>query len=146
MSRKLISNSEVLAEMLQDPQFRADWERTALARAVAEAVIRYRTERGLSQTALARLLGWRQPVVARLEAAEHNPTMDTLLSLARKLGLRVQVDVGPKTGVVAKVTKSRAALSPRMPLAMRSGTGRPPGAPSGAVPRPPSQATDAASH
>ena len=66
-------------------------------------------ERGLSQTALARLLGWRQPVVARLEAAEHNLTMDTLLTLARKLGLRVQVDVGPKTGVVAKVTKSRAA-------------------------------------
>ena len=47
--------------------------------------------------------------LARLEAAEHNPTMDTLLTLARKLGLRVQVDVGPKTGVVAKVTKSRAA-------------------------------------
>jgi ribosome-binding protein aMBF1 (putative translation factor) len=109
MSRRLISNTEVLAEMLQDPQFRAEWERTALARAVAEAVIRYRAERGLSQTALARLLGWRQPVVARLEAAEHNPTMDTLLTLARKLGLRVQVDVGPKTGVVAKVTKSRAA-------------------------------------
>ena len=73
--------------MLQDTDFRAEWERTALAR----------------------LLGWRQPVVARLEAAEHYPTMDTLLTLARKLGLRVQVDVGPKTGVVAKVTKSRAA-------------------------------------
>jgi hypothetical protein len=28
---------------------------------------------------------------------------------ALTLGLRVQVDVGPKTGVVAKVTKSRAA-------------------------------------
>jgi ribosome-binding protein aMBF1 (putative translation factor) len=109
MSRQLISNTEVLAEMLQDPQFRAEWERTALARAVAEAVIRYRVERGLSQTALARLLGWRQPVVARLEAAEHNPTMDTLLTLARKLDLRVQVDVGPKTGVVVKVTNSRAA-------------------------------------
>jgi ribosome-binding protein aMBF1 (putative translation factor) len=108
MSRRLISNTEVLEEMLQDPQFRAEWQRTALARAVAEAVIRYRAERGLSQTALARLLGWRQPVVARLEAAEHNPTMDTLLTLARTLGLRVQVDVGPKTGVVAKVTKSRA--------------------------------------
>jgi transcriptional regulator with XRE-family HTH domain len=76
---------------------------------VAEAVIRYRAERGLSQTALARLLGWSQPVVARLEAAEHNPSMDTLVALARKLSLRVHVDVGPKTGVVAKVTKSRAA-------------------------------------
>ena len=42
MSRRLISNTEVLAEMLQDPQFKAEWERTALARAVAEAVIRYR--------------------------------------------------------------------------------------------------------
>lgn len=108
MSRRLISNSEVLQEMLQDPAFRAEWERTALARAVAEAVIRYRAEHDLSQSALGRLLGWRQPVVARLEAAEHNPSMDTLLTLARTLGLRVHVDVGPKTGVVARVTKSRA--------------------------------------
>jgi len=76
---------------------------------VAEAVIHYRAEHGLSQTALAGLLGWRQPVVARLEAAEHNPSMDTLFTLARKLGLRVRVDVGPKSGVVARVTKSRAA-------------------------------------
>jgi len=109
MTRRLIGNTEVLAEMLQDPQFRAEWERTALARAVAEAVIRYRSKHGLSQTGLAALLGWRQPVVARLEAAEHNPSMDTLLTLARALGLRVHVDVGPKTGVIAKVTKSRAA-------------------------------------
>jgi hypothetical protein len=43
------------------PKFRAEWERTALARAVAEAVIRYRAEHGLSQTALARVLGWSQP-------------------------------------------------------------------------------------
>ncbi|HEX9517348.1 MAG TPA: helix-turn-helix transcriptional regulator [Streptosporangiaceae bacterium] len=109
MTRRLAGNPEVLAEMLQDPQFRAEWERTALARAVAEAVIRYRAEHGLSQTGLAGLLGWRQPVVARLEAAEHNPSMDTLLTLARALGLRVHVEVGPKTGVIAKVTKSRAA-------------------------------------
>ena len=109
MTRRLISNTEVLAEMLQDPAFRAEWERTALARAVAEAVIRYRAEHRLSQSALARLLSCRQPVVARLEAAEHNPSMDTLLTLARKLGLRVHVDVGPKTGVVARVTKARAA-------------------------------------
>jgi transcriptional regulator with XRE-family HTH domain len=95
--------------MLQDPEFRAAWERTALARAVAEAVIRYRAEHQLSQTALAGLPGWRQPVVARLEAAEHNLSMDTLLTLARTLGLRVEVDVGPRIGVVAKVTKVCAA-------------------------------------
>lgn len=80
-----------------------------VARAVAEAVIRYRAEHKLTQTGLARLLGWSQPVVARLEAAEHNPTMDTLVALSRTLGLRVHVDVSRKTGVVAKVTKTRAA-------------------------------------
>ena len=109
MTRPLISYDQVLADMLQDPAFRAQWERTALARAVAEAVIRYRAEHKLTQTGLARLLGWSQPVVARLEAAEHNPTMDTLVTLSRTLSLRVHVDVGPKTGVIAKITKSRAA-------------------------------------
>jgi hypothetical protein len=28
MSIRLITNTEVLAQMLQDPQFRAEWERT----------------------------------------------------------------------------------------------------------------------
>ena len=61
MTRRLISNDQVLADMLQDPAFRAQWERTALARAVAEAVIGYRAEHKLTQTRLARLLGWSQP-------------------------------------------------------------------------------------
>ncbi len=38
MARRLISNAEVLDDMLKDPEFREEWERTALARAVAEAV------------------------------------------------------------------------------------------------------------
>ena len=64
MSKRLASNAEVLEEMLADPQFRAEWERTALARVVAEAVTAYRAEHRLSQSALAQLLGWSQPVVA----------------------------------------------------------------------------------
>ena len=59
----------VLEDQLQDPAFRAEWERTALARAVANAVLRYRTERGLSQRALARLMDWKQLQVARLGAS-----------------------------------------------------------------------------
>ena len=109
-------------------------------------MICYRAERGLSQTALARLLGWRQPVVARLEAAEHNPTMDTLVTLARKLGLRVQVDVGPKTGVVAKVTKSRQRDSRPHTSGIVLVLGGLRRHPPGAIPRAPSQATDAARH
>ena len=43
------TNDDLIAEELRaDPQFRADWERTALARAVAVAVVRHRAEHDLS--------------------------------------------------------------------------------------------------
>jgi transcriptional regulator with XRE-family HTH domain len=93
---QLKTNDEVLAEQLGDPEFRAEWERTALARALAIAVLQYRTERGLSQRALAEQLGWKQPAVARLELGEHNPSYDTLLELAQKLGLELVLDITPK--------------------------------------------------
>lgn len=111
---------QVLEGQLQDPAFRAEWERTALARAVANAVVRYRAERGFSQRALARLMDWKQPQVARLELGEHNPTIDTLLALSRKLGLRFAFAIGPagvplpvrprKTDVVERVDTDQGRL------------------------------------
>lgn len=86
---------DVLAEELEDPAFREQWEDTALARAVAIALVQYRAEHHLSQTALAKLLGVKQPTVARWEIGEHNPTWDTLLLLARKLGITVSLTVQP---------------------------------------------------
>ena len=54
-------------------------------------------------------LGWKPSVVSRLEAAEHNPSIDTLLELSRKLGLKMRIEVAPEPGVSVKVTKARAA-------------------------------------
>jgi transcriptional regulator with XRE-family HTH domain len=66
-----------------------------LARAVADAVLRYRIEHELSQRALAAALGMKPSVVARLELAEHNPSIETLERLASALGIRFVVDVAP---------------------------------------------------
>jgi transcriptional regulator with XRE-family HTH domain len=92
---ELPTQEEVLREALQDPEFRAEWERTALARAVATWVVKYRTERKLSQTKLAAILGWRQPNVARLESGEHEPSLATLRLLAQKLGIEFLIDIAP---------------------------------------------------
>jgi transcriptional regulator with XRE-family HTH domain len=78
-----------------DPEFRDYWERTALARAVAIAVIRYRSEHGLSQRALARHMGMPYSQIARLELGEHNPSIETLQRLAKGLGRRFIVAVAP---------------------------------------------------
>jgi ribosome-binding protein aMBF1 (putative translation factor) len=91
------SARDVLADQLKDPAFRAEWERTALARAVATRVVAYRAEHGLSQTQLARKLGVSQPLVARLEAAEHEPTLATLSRLARCLGVEFHIAITPNS-------------------------------------------------
>lgn len=87
--------TEILAEDLKDPEIRAEWERTALARAVAIEVIRYRSEHDLTQTGLARLLGMKQPQVCRLEIGEVNPSIDTLVRLAQVLGTEFLIDIAP---------------------------------------------------
>ena len=93
---RLRSTAEIRKERLrQDPGFRAYWERTALGRAVALALIGYRVKHHLTQTKLAEKLGVRQPRVARLEMGEHNPSLQLLQRLAGALGLRFIVEVAP---------------------------------------------------
>jgi transcriptional regulator with XRE-family HTH domain len=96
---------EVLAEDLKDPAFRARWERTAVARAVAIQVIAYRVKHGLSQTRLAAQLGMTQPQVARLEAAEHNPSIDTLVRIVGVLGVELAISIRPAEQPARLVTK-----------------------------------------
>lgn len=96
MTVRLVKAKDLLADQLaNDPEFRAEWERTAIARAVALAVLGYRVRHGLSQTQLAEQLGIRQPHVSRLELGEHNPTPEILQRLASKLGLRVVLEIAP---------------------------------------------------
>jgi transcriptional regulator with XRE-family HTH domain len=104
----LPTHEEVLAEHLDaDPEYRREWERTALARAVAVKVIAYRAEHSLSQTALAVRLHMSQPAVARLESGEHNPTFPTLMRLSDALGIELAIDIAP-TGQEPQLIGKRA--------------------------------------
>ncbi len=77
LQRDMKTSDELIAEQFRtDPECLAGWERTALARAVAVAIVRYRTEHDLSQRELAappheaaagRTLG------ARRGQSEHGP-------------------------------------------------------------------------
>jgi transcriptional regulator with XRE-family HTH domain len=91
----LKTTDELLSEQLADPGFRAEWGRTAIARAVALRLVRYRTERRLSQRDLAKLLEMKQPQVARLERGDVNPGLETLMRLAGALDIEFTIDVRP---------------------------------------------------
>lgn len=90
---ELKTAGQIAAEELTDPEIRREHDRTALAHAVAMRVIGYRIEHGLSQTALARLLGMHQSAIARLEAGDHEPSLATLSRLARMLDIEFHIDI-----------------------------------------------------
>jgi transcriptional regulator with XRE-family HTH domain len=115
MSSTLVPWKDVLEESLTDDEFREDWERTAFARAVAQQVIRYRIEKNMTQTAVARLVGVSQAVIGRLELGEHEPKVSTLRRLSEKLGLSFSIDIHPLgkpiTTPVAGATVERLAVN-----------------------------------
>jgi transcriptional regulator with XRE-family HTH domain len=112
----------VASERIEDPEFRAEWERLAVARAVAATVIAYRSDHGLSQRELARRLGVPQPQVARLENGDHEPSNRTLMRLASRLGLEFTISITAAdrepaaltdrgvAGIVATYEQHRSAL------------------------------------
>jgi transcriptional regulator with XRE-family HTH domain len=98
-------NQDLIAEQLRaDPEFRRQWERTALARAVAVAIVGYRADHDLSQRDLAQQLGMKQPQVARLELGEVNPSMETLMRISSCLGIEFTIDIRPAGALARNVT------------------------------------------
>jgi transcriptional regulator with XRE-family HTH domain len=105
--KDMISQEDLLQQELQDPAFRAEWERTALARAIAAHIVRYRGEQGLTQKELAKRLGMKQPQIARMEGGEYNPTIDTLARIAAVTGVEINIDIRPR-GRRPKLATKRA--------------------------------------
>lgn len=102
---ELINVDDLLARDLQDPEFRAEWERLAAARAVADTVASSRERKGMTQAALAKAIGVRQPVVARIESGEHEPTIETLIKLANALDIELMVGITPATRATPSIAK-----------------------------------------
>jgi ribosome-binding protein aMBF1 (putative translation factor) len=90
---------DVLDRQREDPEFRGAWDRSAFAREVAIRIIRYRTDNGLTQADLARAVGMKQPVIARLEGGEQPPSLATLAKITAGTGIEFHLDV--RDGAVA---------------------------------------------
>lgn len=89
----LKSHDEIVRERREaDPEYSAEAERRALADAVSLAVVHYRSQHSLTQTAFGIMLGWRQPHVARLERGDTAPSIETLQRLAHAGVIEVHIE------------------------------------------------------
>lgn len=84
---------EVIAEHRANPEFRREWDRGAFAREVAIRIARYRGERSLTQTQLAKAIGTTQSVIARLESGDRPPSLPTLAKITATTGIEFHLDV-----------------------------------------------------
>ena len=87
---------EWLDQDLVDPEFRSLWYASALGRTFGLAVFKHRMDRDLSQTALSKLAGVSQPMIAQAEEGERTPSLPTILGLCDALGLELSLTIGPK--------------------------------------------------
>lgn len=91
-----------------DPAFRESWDRSAFARDVSIAVLRYRVEHGLDIDQLAAHLGVDPETVGILEDGEEDPDLRTLRLLSERLGLRFALDIHPDPSSGVEVIHSVA--------------------------------------
>jgi transcriptional regulator with XRE-family HTH domain len=116
---KNISFRDLLEDSLDDPETRAEWDRTQLARDVSIWLLRYRRDHKLTQIELAEQLGWKQPVIARLERGDHEPSIATLQRLVERLGTRATIEIRPERVEVhfgrttGRVRSTKRAKAPR---------------------------------
>ena len=84
-----------VAERMQDPEFRAEYQRTRQELAQVNEVMRaldaLRVDAGLSKAELAREIGRNDAVVRRLFTAEVNPELRTVAALAAALGAEIRI-------------------------------------------------------
>jgi DNA-binding XRE family transcriptional regulator len=101
---RLQTHDEYLAELLAtDAEFRKHWYAEILARTFGLAVLKHRTEHGLTQTALGKMIGVPQSQIARIEDGEHTPSLPTMVKVCDALGLELTLTIGPKAEVRREV-------------------------------------------
>ena len=80
------------AEQLQDPEFVA----AANELEPGYQIARLRIQRGLTQADLAKMIGTRQPSIARLENGASIPSLSFLERIAEALDARIELHVVPR--------------------------------------------------
>jgi ribosome-binding protein aMBF1 (putative translation factor) len=81
-------------EWSKQPAYRKAYEALAPEFEVASAVIKARIRAGLSQAALAKKIGTKQPAIARIEGGQL-PSTATLQRIAKATGSKLRISLEP---------------------------------------------------
>lgn len=89
--KELIDFDEVAARALKKPEVMAAYARSRAMRLAAHAVKKAREGRKFSQADMAKAMGKPQSLVARIESARANTTVETLYEIATATGTELVI-------------------------------------------------------
>ena len=95
MTRKTSSLRDLARRLDKDPEHRKEYRRQTPYYDLLLDVVRRRKELGITQEKLAELSGMHQSQISRIENAEHDPRLSTIIKLAEALGMRVDMRLVP---------------------------------------------------
>jgi ribosome-binding protein aMBF1 (putative translation factor) len=83
--------SDIAAEWMKDPEFKAEYDALEEEFSLAAALIRARSGASLTQEQVAAAMGTTQAVVARLEGGRSLPSTRTLQRFAKATGTKLRI-------------------------------------------------------
>ncbi len=84
---------DVKKELLQDPEFKKEYDALEVEFSIITQVIQKRLDKGLTQKQLAEKVGTKQSAIARLEGGNSNPSIAFLEKVAKALDSKLQVSL-----------------------------------------------------
>jgi len=93
MPKKSIKYEDFKAELLADPEVRAEYEALEPEFRLIRDILSRRSELNLSQMQLAKLVGTKQPAISRLERGDGNITINRLRRVADALNADLEISL-----------------------------------------------------
>ena len=100
--------------LMQDPEFKREYDILEPEYKFALTLIRLRLAKGLTQEDLARMLNTKQESIARLESGGSLPSLSTMKKIANVLGAELEINLRPKNQPIEKnlAIDSTKSISP----------------------------------
>lgn len=85
--------AELKKRLMQNPEFQKEYEKADAEFALIEALVKARTQAGMSQTDVAKTIGTTQSAIARLEGGKVSPSISTLRRYAEATGAKLEINL-----------------------------------------------------
>jgi len=93
MSKAGVEFSKIREELMQDEEFKDEYEKLKPRYELISEVIKARREQNITQEELALRVGTQKSNISRLESGTYNPSLDFLSKLAKGLGKEIHIEL-----------------------------------------------------